>query len=203
MPQTSGSLIVVADDSLQQSGRIADAVCLVPDAKYTFRRIEHRCHTERVQHKEYAIHVRYGVAYQGKHECSSPKARSLMQPGKNGICHSVREKAAGDNSGKKDRIVGICHIAAPVHEDEQADRKECEQPSCIEVHRHAPVEPLVEAVFLLIQAEENCQNNEGIAELDQLDGLYHTLVFIWMVITLRHGIELHADAMIEQVIITG
>ena len=178
MPQISGSLIVVADDSLKQSGRIADTVCLVPDAKYTFRRIEHRCHTERVQHKEYAIHVRYGVAYQGKHECNSPEARSLMQPVKRGICHSVGEKATGDNSGKKDRIVGICHIAAPVHEDEQADRKKCEQPSCIEVHRHAPIEPLVEAVFLLVQAEENCQNNEGIEKLDQLDGLYHTLVII-------------------------
>ena len=43
---------------------------------------------------------------------------------------------------------------------------------------NAPVEPLVEAVFLLIQAEENCQTNEGIEELDQLDGLYHMLVFI-------------------------
>ena len=178
MPQTSGSLIVVADDSLKQSGRIADTVCLVPDAKYTFRRIEHRCHTESVQHKEYAIHVRYGVAYQSKHECNSPEARSLMQPVKRGICHSVREKAAGDNSGKKDRIVGICHIAAPVHEDEQADCQECEQPSCIEVHRHAPAETSIDAVFLLIQAEEYCQNNEGIEELDQLDGLYHTLVVI-------------------------
>ena len=101
-----------------------------------------------------------------------------MQPVKNGICHSVREKAARENSGKKDRIVGICHVAAPVHEDEQADRQKCEQSSSIEVHRHAPVEPLVEAVFLFIQAEENCQNNEGIEELDQLDGLYHTLVVI-------------------------
>ena len=178
MPQTSGSLIVVADDSLKQSRGIADTVCLVPDAKYTFRRIEHRCHTERVQHKEYAIHVRYGVAYQGKHECNSPEARSLMQPVKCGICHSVREKAAGDNSGKKDCMVGICHVAAPVHEYEQADRQKSEQPSSIEVHCHAPTEPLGEAVFLLIQAEEYCQHNEGIKELNQLDSLYHTLVFI-------------------------
>ena len=178
MPQTSGSLIVVADDSLKQSGRIADTVCLVPDAKYTFRRIEDRCHTERVQHKEYAIHVRYGVAYQGKHECNSPKARSLMQPVKCGICHSVREKAAGHNGRKEDCQIGICHKAAPVHEDEQADRQENEHPSCIEVHRHAPAESSGEVVFLLIQAEENCQNNEGIEELDQLDCLYHTLVII-------------------------
>ena len=126
-----------------------------------------------------------------------------MQSVQRGICHSVREKAAGDSSGKNDRIVGICHVAAPVHEDEQADRQKCEQPSCIEVHRHAPAETSVDAVFLLIQAEENCQNNEGIAELDQLDGLYHTLVFIWMVITLRHGIELHADALVEQIRVAG
>ena len=76
------------------------------------------------------------------------------------------------------RALKYCHIAAPVHEDEQADRQKCEQPSCIEVHRHAPVEPLVEAVFLLVQAEENCQNNEGIEKLNQLEGLYHTLVVI-------------------------
>ena len=101
-----------------------------------------------------------------------------MQPVKRGICHSVREKAAGDNSRKKDCMVGICHVAAPVHEYEQADRQKSEQPSGIEVHRHAPIEPLGEAVFLLIQAEEECQNNEGIEELDQLDCLYHTLVFI-------------------------
>ena len=101
-----------------------------------------------------------------------------MQPVQCGICHSVREKAAGDKSREKDCIVGICHVAAPVHEDEQADCQECEQPSGIEVHRHAPVEPLIEAVFLLVQAEENCQNNEGIEELDQLDGLYHTLIVI-------------------------
>jgi len=203
MPQTSGSLVVVSDDSLKQSGRIADAVRLVSDAKHTFRRIEYRCHTERVQHKEYAIHVRYGVAYQGKHECNSPEAHSLTQPVKRGFCHSVREKAAGDNSGKKDRIVGICHIAAPVHEDEQADCQECEQSSSIEVHRHAPAETSVDAVFLLIQAEEYCQNNEGIEELDQLDGLYHTSVVIWMVIALRHGIELHADALVEQIRVAG
>ena len=117
MPQISGSLIVVADDSLKQSGRIADAVYLVSYAKYTFRRIEHRCHTDRVQQKEDAIHVWYGVAYQGKHECKSPKARSLMKPVQHGICHSVTDKETGHSCCKKDCIVRICHVAAPVHDE--------------------------------------------------------------------------------------
>ena len=37
---------IVEDDSLKQSGRIADAVRLVSDVKHTFRRIEYRCHTD-------------------------------------------------------------------------------------------------------------------------------------------------------------
>ena len=101
-----------------------------------------------------------------------------MQPVKHGICHSVREKAAGYDGRKQDCQIGICHKAAPVHEEKQADRQEGEQPPCIEVHRHAPAELFGDAVFLLVQAEENCQKNEGIEELDQLDGLYHTSVFI-------------------------
>ena len=77
------------DNPLKQFLRIADAVRLVLDAKYTFRRIEDGCHTERVQHMEYAVHVRYGIAYQGKHECKRPETLSLMQPMQYAVCHSV------------------------------------------------------------------------------------------------------------------
>ena len=51
------------DNPLKQFLWIADAVRLVLDAKYTFRRIEDGCHTERVQHMEYAVHVRYAIPY--------------------------------------------------------------------------------------------------------------------------------------------
>ena len=166
------------DDPLKQSLWIADAVRLVLDAKHTFRRIENGCHTERVQHMEYAVHVRYGIAYQGKHECKSPKALSLMQPVKHMVSHSVKEKATGHERCKCNCPVGISHVAAPVHEDKRAEHHDDEQLACAEGHGHAPTETLHEAVFLLVEAEECCQNNEGKEILNELESLYHTLVFI-------------------------
>ncbi len=169
---------MVMDNPLKMFERIAYTVRLLLDAKHSFRRIENRSHTERVQYMEYAVHVRYGIADQSKHECKCPKAFSLMQPVKRSICHSVKEKTTGHDCCKSDCPVWISHEAAPVHEDKRTEHHDNEQLAGIEEHGHAPAEILGEAVLFLVQAEEYCQKNERIDELDQLDGLYHTLVVI-------------------------
>ena len=178
MPQGSGKLEVAFKDSFEKFERIAYAVRFILDAKHFFRWVENRSHTERVQHMEYAVHVRYGITYQGKHECKSPKALSLMQPVKHAVCHSVKEKTTGHERCKCNCPVGISHVAAPVHEDKRAEHHDDEQLACAEGHGHAPTETLHKAVFLLVEAEEYCQNNEGKEILNELESLYHTLVFV-------------------------
>ena len=69
MPQGSGRLKVVLQNLLEKVERIVNTVRIVLNAKHFFRWIENRSHTERVQYMEYAVHVWYGIAYQGKHEC--------------------------------------------------------------------------------------------------------------------------------------
>ena len=106
---------------------------------------------------EYAVHIRYGIAYQGKHECKSPKELSLMQTVKHCICHSIKDKAKGHECCKTNCIVGISHEAAPVHEEKRAEHHYDIQLTCAERHGHAPAEPLGNAVLLLVEAEEYCQ----------------------------------------------
>jgi hypothetical protein len=101
-----------------------------------------------------------------------------MQPVKHSICHSVKEKATSHQSCKPYSPVGVSHIAAPVHEDKRGEHHDNEQLAGIVEHGHSPAELLGEAVLFLVKAEEYCQKNERIDELNQLDGLYHMLVFI-------------------------
>ena len=162
MPQGSGRLEVVLQNLLEKVERIVDMIRIVLHAKHFFRRIENRSHTERVQHMEYAVHVRYGITYQGKHECKSPKALSLMQPVKHTVSHSVKEKTTGHERCKCNSPVRISHVAAPVHEDKRAEHHDDEQLACAEGHSHTPAKSFHDAVFLLVEAEEYCQKNEGI-----------------------------------------
>ena len=85
-----------------------------------------------------------------------------MQPVKNAVCHSVKEKTTGHERCKSHSPVRISHVAAPVHEDERAEHHDDEQLACAEGHSHTPAESFHDAVFLLVEAEEYCQKNEGI-----------------------------------------
>ena len=126
-----------------------------------------------------------------------------MQPMEYSVCHSVKEEAYSYSCGKTNSIVGVSHVAAPVHEDERAEQDDDEKLACAMADCHTPVEAFHESVFLFVEAEEYCQKNEGVKELDDVKRQYHTLVFICWVIALRHGIELPGNAVIEQIVITG
>ena len=89
-----------------------------------------------------------------------------MQPVEYTVCHVVWDKAASHKCSKKYSQVRAGHVAAPVDEEKRGEHNNDEELACAERHGHAPAELSGEAVFLLVQAEENCQENEGIKELD-------------------------------------
>lgn len=143
--------------------------------KYTFGRIEQCCHTYREEHMEYAVQVRCCITNHRENECRDQKSETLMKPLENTVCHFVEHKRYGHQCGTGNCVVVVSLEAAPVQEDKSCEQYNAVELTCVVAHDASVIEPLHESVFLLVEAEEDCQKKEGKEKFYGIKSLYHKM----------------------------